>query len=418
MNLLNAVEKFIFPELNEANDLNDTLNNESFLNNNIITPYDSDEFSSLDKELKAIKAIQDSWKDDLSAENDRLIHANFFPRDIREKIERLSRRSPEVAQSYAVYGRLWELKNLYSDTHYVFTHGQASHVSILNKIYKESLVSFNPQLAHPLKIPFRSSSSSICNDNAENFINKYLIDILKTDKLSWFDHDHRDELLSVDSQFWNDQDSESADYFFTNSGSVNINKPEELRDLLIKHFLKYLSSEKACQLLADKAVELAKKRKEETTAGVMYAICIPKILIQNDQTNFTYPSYRLGVPCNCHPLKDRIKLLDHMQNGHRIVCQPQRMCRYNLPMQYRILADNLNTAKGVRIFSVDTLTKAKQNEYDQEVKDLVKELKLCTLLLDLYKKIKTDFFAMGKLHAFESQYPQFIAEYGTILAES
>ncbi len=363
--------------------------------------YDSDKYPSLKDEMNAVAAIQQKWLDDPSYEAKRLYNAGILPTD---KMTYSYFDSSIEHQKYSVLGRVVELRNLYSNTHYVFTHGQGAHVSILNFIYKECVATFTPHFAHPLKVPFRIPHTVTYSENANNFTSTY-----KANEAGFTDnHNHSEKLISADGQFWNQDTAESAQYFFSNSTNITIGGAESLRDIFVNNFLNYIPCEKVCNLLATKAIKIADDRRKETSVGVIYAICVPKIIIQDDKTNFAYHCHPFGKVCNCHG--DRVKILNEMQSGKKVMCKNGRHT------QYRILAARLTEEKGVRTFAVSALTKSKQLEYDAKIKELVEELRLCSHLLAQYEDLESDPSNLDIIDIFNSTYPKIASDYGAILS--
>ena len=140
-------------------------------------------------------------------------------------------------------------------------------------------------------------------------------------------------------------------------------------------------------MLAEKACKIAKQKKAETKIGILYAICIPKSIIQNDKTNFAYQCHPYGKQCKCFSGSDRIKLLEKMQSNESVVCKS------GLKAQYRLLTSRLEEEKNVRAIAVDALPKGKRKIYRDQVKELAQEARqysdLYYFLLDTQEKDPT-----------------------------
>lgn len=368
------------------------------------------DLSTLEEEKKVIKAIRANWLDDSQKELQRMADANLFPSTIQStipistalNISNIFSLTPtlQIQQMYSVMGRVLEIKNLYRHTHYVFTHGQAPEISVANQIMKELVRHFTPRLHHPFKIPFRLPHTVAYSENADEFVNQY-----KANEGSFFDDaSHSDKMLSVDAQFWNTQIQESALDFFSSASNI-ISGDGQLLSIFKSIFANYLPHDEICSMLAGKALKIAKQKKTETMVGILYAICIPKEIIQDDKKNFAYPCHPYGRKCECFETNDRTELLEAMQRNQHVICQGGYFS------QYRILTSRLTEEKDVRTFAVDAMSKNKRKFYRNQVKELVKELTLYSHLSDLIEKLEKDPSVIDQINSLVETSPQLDQKY-------
>lgn len=326
--------------------------------------------ASLDEEKKLVQTIKGRWLDDPQKELNRILDAKIFPDSVQKAMPYL--RSAQTSQIFSVAGRVLELKQLYRPSHYVFTHGQAPDMSIVNLVMRECIRTFTPALHQPLKMPFRLPLSVSYAENADHFIKKHNHNV--------YDNSISSEVISVDAQMWSGQVAESALSFFSTATNINL---ALLGTIFKSTFMTYLPNSRVCDYLAGKAQKIAQQRRTETIVGVLYAICIPKDIVKDDKQNFAYPSHPGGRQCDCFPLSDRIKMLEKMQNDELTEC------RWGGLTQYRIVTARLTEEKRVRTFAVDPLPKDRKKFYRDQVKDIVKELHLYSHLYDLIEQLDT-----------------------------
>ena len=164
-------------------------------------------------------------------------------------------------------------------------------------------------------------------------------------------------------------------------------------------------------MFARKAADIAIQRHKETLIGVLYAICIPKTIIQNDETNFAYPCHPFGKICKCFPESHRVTLLDKMQQDQVVLCKSGNYT------QYRILTSKLAEQKGVRSFAVDALGKKKVKFYQNQIEALIKELKDYSHLSDLIDQLDEDPSIIEQIISLREAAPHLEEKYVQLLYE-
>lgn len=337
------------------------------------------DLTTLAEERKHIKAIKEGWLDDPQKELSRILDAKLFPSSIQKAVYQPT--TPQINETFSVIGRALEIKNLYRHTHYVFTHGQASAISIANLLIKECMRKFTPSLHQSFKIPFRQPHTVVYSENADDFVKKYNA----TANSNYADNNHNAEMISVDAQFWNGDQYESALDFFSTGTNINLNRGDsELIKIFKSIFMHYLPNHTLCNLFAERALKIAQQRKKETLVGVLYAICIPKTIVKDEKQNFAYHCHPFGKKCNCFPSKNRIELLEDMQND-KLVC-----CTVGTLTQYRLLTSRLVEEKNVRSFAISALPKNKRKFYRDQIQELVKEVAQYSHLYDLIENLEQD----------------------------
>jgi hypothetical protein len=360
-------------------------------------------FDSLEEEQKYVKTLKKNWLDDPKAEVQRIKDAKILTNSAEKRINQFSSKW-DKDPIYMVVGRVLELKQIYCNTHYVFTHGQAPEVSIANQLIKEFVRAFTPLLHHPLKIPFRVPHTVTYTENAEDFINKYNAN---DDNFGYADNNHNAEMISVDACFWNILIAESALYFFDTASNINVanGNKHPLLKIFKSIFSHYLPDETLSEILADKACKIADQKKTETTVGTLYAICIPKAIVQDEKLNFAYRCHPFGRKCGCFPAADRIKVLEGMQANQFFTCNNGFM------PQYRLLTSRLTEEKDVRSFAVDALPKERRKFYRNQIKDLVQEATKYSHLCDLIETLEEDPTVMDQIQSFIEDSPQLNPQY-------
>jgi hypothetical protein len=364
-------------------------------------------FNSVVEEQKLIKSLKQNWIEDPQEEEQRLTDAKILLPFSQAIITHLPQNNyllnhslpPNAHHLPMIVGRVLELKQIYRPTHYVFTHAQSLSISVVNQIIKEFVRHVSPFLHHPLKIPFRVPHTTTYTENADDFITKHqAID----DNSSFADNYHSDEMISVDAQCWNTDSGESALYYL--AVGTNINQGQ-LANIFKTIFFNYVPDETISLLLAEKASKIATQKQTEARVGNLYAICIPKSVIQNEKTNFAYRCHPYGKRCDCYPASDRIKVLEQMQRNKVV------RCTSGLMAQYRLLTSRLTEEKDVRTFAVNALPKSKRKFYRDQIKELVKEAMQYSHLFDLIENLEEDPSMMDQINSLIEASPQLDPKY-------
>lgn len=320
-----------------------------------------------------IKKLQSKWLDNPLKEQKRLRHFRYY--SFEELFVRHNKRDCEVALRNIV-GRIQEVKEFYRNTHYVFTHGQSLSISLINQAIKEALCLFTPRFYHPLAPSFRIPGTVPHTATITDFFKKYNVDspIFNNNSINI-------ELLSVDSYLWNMNSYQSAlDFLCMNDNICTIHDPDKLKKLFLSILTHYVANDFICANLAEKFNQLNTQIQSESKIGVLYAICIPKVLVQDPKRNFVYRAHPLGIRCSCHPA-NHIPILEQLQNNQTHPCTNHHMPDYNgFNPQYRFLTSSMmgdkanNRTLGVRALVADSFTASTRASYHTKVQKLMQAL--------------------------------------------
>lgn len=321
-----------------------------------------------------IKKLKAAWQDDTDAELARLQARNLSPAIADACIQSVfpyknfqnKRRDAKV-----IMGRVFELKEHYKNTHYVFTHGQSVSNSVINECMYQLLKTFNLDLHNKLSMPFRLPWTVNSTENVEQFFKKYPYNEGAGETTG--------ELLCVDSYMWSTRWGESALAFGLWDMNVQILENNEMGVKIFGNIFNYfLKDNFLCETLSKKAATIAAEKKEIiSTVGVLWAICIPKANVQDPAKNFVYRSHAAGVRCQCHPAHEDIEVLERTQRNEIVRCSD------NQHPQYRILTSRLVQEPEVRAFPVNALKKKDNKQFSQKIKNLVRELVFYSKMVNL-----------------------------------
>jgi hypothetical protein len=331
-------------------------------------------------EKALVREVSSNQYEEKHKEELRLSREGVIPGFARHSLTELAQKiglPQKVQENYLLDVRLLaghaqEIKRLYQETHYVFTHAQALDLSVVNEVIHELLRVFQKDVYHPLFLPFRLPAGEKPHKNIDEFFSER-----QPDSFVFSDEHYSRELISVDSFFWSTELEESALYFLLRGCNVNQFKKEEAAfDILHEIFARFISSPRIAMTLAQKVASLGARKKLESTIGTLYAICVPKSVIDNPKLNIAYRAHPYGKRCICFP-RQHTQVLQSTQLDAPLRCQTGK-----LP-QYRLLALRLLEEKGVRSFALNTLSKNVQNRYRDQIKQIIKECRFYKEILDL-----------------------------------
>lgn len=330
-----------------------------------------------------IQAIKRHWKDDALVETKRLSTRVGMPSNVRAILAAVSTEvkggstilmldQPRIKVMEKLLCRTKQFKKMYSDSHYVFTHGQSLGMSVVNQCIRELIKTYSPEYHTPLAIRFRIPYSVPYTRNVDDFFEKFAVD---TDH--YRDNDHNLEVLSADSYLWNIAKAESAIYYaswgFSQNSAID---PTIASKILANVFFYYLQDEQLSKIMGEKASHIAVNKERESVVGALYTICIPKGIVENPKRNFIYRSHAYGKRCPCFPLK-HLEVLKKMQADSVVQCIDGAV------PQVRILTSRLSEEPGVRTYVVNDLSKVKRREYRKQIERLVREAAFYSSLLAL-----------------------------------
>lgn len=335
-----------------------------------------------DEELE-VKILKEGWNDDVSQEVMRLQAKQLtIPHDV-------SHYNMQNPQAKMIVGRIREFKEQYRKSHYVFTHGQGTGLSVINECMKYLLKAFTPDLSNPLSMPFRQLYSIEETANITAFFKKYENHPnpqFNINSYSFNDdmlNKETGELLSVDAYMWSTAGSESALDFFLRGTNINTGMDPTIvkkifNKVLSHYFINFRSGEAVgdqilCKAIAEKAEKISYAKAKATTIGTLWAICVPKDVLQDPKRNFAYRSHAYGRPCKCYHTSSDINVLEKAQEDVRHACNPQ----------WRLLMCRVDNEKGVRAFPVNSLTKMQNKQFSRQIKNLIREAAFYSNILGL-----------------------------------
>lgn len=335
-------------------------------------------------EQHEIKKLKSAWQDLTANELSRLQAKNVYPSVADASIQatiphaHMQNQNSRKDDAKVMVGRVLELKQYYKNTHYVFTHGQGIGISVVNECMYRLLETFTPDLHNPLSMPFRLPYTIDLTENIEQFFKKYPnIDgnAFNDDELN----KTTGELLSVDSYMWNTAGSESALSFGVTGTNINTGADKEIGIKIFRNiFINYLKDNILCEIIAKKAALIAAEKSTTSKVGVLWAVCIPKTIVQDPAKNFVYRSHAYGRRCRCHTAANDIDVLERTQRDEVVQCYSS-----NGHPQYRILTSRLVQEPGVRAFPVNALKKKDNKQYSHRIKNLVRELAFYSKMVTL-----------------------------------
>lgn len=304
----------------------------------------------INKEKKQIKALRSRYEDDPLRELERLKRKPFVHPTLKAY-------APEPLS--IIFGRAMEIKRLYSETHYVFTHGQSLEISMINQLIKELIKTFYPHQYQPLTSPFRLPGTLQDFQNAEKFLKLH-------ENIN--DHELRDSLLSVDGDNSRYVTDESALYFTDINASVGSGYIYQFFENIVVNVLSemHLFDEKTCAVFAKRIAILAKEKAPKSLTGTLYTICIPKKSVQEPSESIVYDSKPFGKPVK-QTNSEMIERLENRQLREEYVDDKDG--------QYRILTAGLSELRGVRSFAINNLSKDTNRHYKNELRSIISDLK-------------------------------------------
>lgn len=311
------------------------------------------------EKLYAVNLIEAAW----------LKRKNFIApyRRARSTIEKWNNLPPPLPANYDVLReRALKLKKIYVANHYLFIHGQSQQISVLTTLNKVFIKRFHNKGEVRSQQSFRVPETIPKIQNVRAFHSKY-------PRLT--DNSVRNEIMSVDGDFFNTTSGESA-YSYTKSNSNVLtsgaaNELQAFQNLvggIVKHYLQdqYLIDE-----LATRIVTIATQKQRAVPIGALYLIAIPKEVVEDPSRNFVYRSHQYGWPCRCHTETD-MDSHDALKNGTMPSCNSTEYYR-----QYRILTARLVEEPGVKVHRLTTIPKATRVAYRELIHRTGLEIVLC-----------------------------------------
>lgn len=334
-------------------------------------------------EQKKIKSLKAQWSDDVFAEHQRLKAKGLIPQTQKADVQVLLGYGSNLENQFdVIVGRIREIKEHYSNTHYVFTHGMGKGLAVINECMQRLLENFTPSLHNPLSMPFRLPHTVDLTENVTAFFKKYpnvADDSFNDDELN----KKTGELLSVDPYIRNIAIYESALFFFVKGTNINMGADPNIGENIFRDiFINYLEDNYLCNIVAKKAARIAADHSKANLMGTLWAICIPKTVVHDPKKNMAYPSHPFARRCTCYSSSEAIssediKVLERTQRDEVVTCKS------GLHPQYRLLTARLVQEQSVRSFPVNSLKKAENKAFSKRIKNLVREIALYSAIVGL-----------------------------------
>ncbi|HSX11602.1 MAG TPA: hypothetical protein VLF94_07810 [Chlamydiales bacterium] len=288
-----------------------------------------------DWQEKAMQLIRQSRFEEPILEKQRLKGAGAVDED---KITKALEKSPllENEKAEIILGQALEIKQLYGETHYVFTHGQSHSGYLLSLIYKAQAKQAGKNTKH-FKL-LRPHTLHEQTASVEEYSKGGGMDH------SVMDHDLlvRENLLSCSGNLYCNAPGESAISFFASDQSMG-----SINALLEK------------QIGQSASDQLISAIPESRSPGNLYVVCIPK----EQWTQAAYRCHPGGEPCTCKTKLDPTTLLQKAQEGEKTLeCE-------NRGSQYRV--DLRNLKQGSKIYALTPFTKPERKQMKASVEALL-----------------------------------------------
>ncbi|MBN2480069.1 MAG: hypothetical protein JXA94_07560 [Parachlamydiales bacterium] len=261
--------------------------------------------------------------------------------------------------SRVILARILELRKLYQNDYYCFTHGQSPSRIIISTLIKQLWKERYRKEGKEIRDlscfkPFRVESYLQSEKHNEAYKN-LTIEIARgssnfgNSSITYNDNVFRSFVLSVDPYFWNTNKAESAVSFIHNPSILD----REMGgfEKTVKRILDKtdISASKRKKTLIE-LLKLEEEFQKSSIPGNMFLICIPKRLMRLQPYLFGYMSHPMGRLC---PYKNPMEILDSLQEGNiPLTCKKDGV----IP-QYRLFTTSLRPEAGVLSFCVTAAPK-------------------------------------------------------------
>ncbi len=259
-----------------------------------------------DWQEKAMQMIRQSRFEEPILEKQRLKGAGVIKTaEDEEKIIQAFQTSAslDTEKAESMLAQALEMKQIFEETHYVFTHGQTHSGYFLSLVYKAEA-----KLAGKMTKHFKLVRPHSILEEHES-IDKYVKGGY------FFDHDLsvRRDLLSCSGNLYCDAIGESANSFMSCNQSMCT-----LDELLV------------AQIGQATADQLTSTIPKTTSTGNLYVVCIPK----EKWTEVAYRCHPGGMPCTCKTESDATTLLQRAQEGTKTLdCEKFQGAQYRIDLR-------------------------------------------------------------------------------------
>lgn len=339
---------------------------------------------------------------------------------------------PKASKEQSAVAKMWEMKLLLSETHYLFSHGLSGNIAIMHDLI--SLVD-RADVAFPCRIPlykkrFRLPCETAPYSSAEEF--------LRLSHQNDHEERQREILLSTDGYLFQDKFGESSLDFFKDNSSVcqkRENKPwNTFLENTFDKFFEHITASTTFTALMKKSVKEFMEKSQfagmHTDWNHLNLIAIPKETLDDPDQNYAYRSHEWGISCdkargqmdetytNAQKLENQkvfssmlethnnldpsFKLTDEVRSrfpkkvhkpvnplptsGRRIIFPPgffpedkpqpdSPVCCDKMIAQYRLMAHNLDNDKRARVLTFNKYSDDEKKQYLEEISPIVHLIK-------------------------------------------
>ncbi len=288
-----------------------------------------------------------------------------------EKIKPYYKKSYKIMLAHAL-----EYKNLYSPTHYVFTHAQALVMWVYVKFVKILIKHFQPNRNLSLFSFLRFSERLTSNRSPQDYIKLREVD----DRDSKF----RDEILAADGYLLNLDVGESAGYFCQRNDNI-LGHPNKFFNKKLREFMENdlnLEPETYKEHL-DTVYKYANEFSQLSDTGNLFVICVPK----DQVAKCVYESEPASVPChhndsesvipntNIHAARLQLLQNDNYKKEDAVCSWREKTSSDAKPVaQYRIFPQRLKHENGARVFTLSPVCKIARQDYKRKLNELADEI--------------------------------------------
>lgn len=256
-------------------------------------------------------------------------------------------------QNKVIFGRAAEIKNSLSKEYYVFSHGTQGHIGLFHDLF--DILDAKNCSVPPAQKRFRIPGKPIPFKNYNDYRSSH--------HASKRDNEINASILSCDGYMLNQDNCESAWYFFDQSYSIVANPSSISQELT-----SYAVTNSTARSYIEKEIKMGLAK--APTKGRYYLIAIPKKTVENSLSNYTWRAHPYGVECKCS-YDSYIPSLNQHQNGKVKTCATGGSY---LNPQYRMLTHNLDLDKEKKVFSFNPFTAAQRAEYTTMVVKLRRDI--------------------------------------------
>ncbi len=318
---------------------------------------------------ECMKLIRLDRQDDYKLELKRLRDSDIFTKEIEAKFDSAFAgvysstfsSGDRNLQAKFLFARALEIKRLYGDQFYIFTHAQSTVWMTTTYLIKELVKTYHPETDSTL-FKYLRAPEALKIDSEK----------LKKDiKAGIDDHTLREGLQSVDAYFYsNTSGGESAIYFLLNNASVFTGYNSIIQKIVSEFLPKELAH--LIPTIASKMEEINKGLASLVSCGNLFVFCVPKNLIKELGDAVAYRSHPYGKMCSCHPGANHLEILEKLQND---ILDDTTKCTSSNPIpQYRLLTEEIKPENGIQSHFLTPFGKAKRKEIKGKVKALVKSI--------------------------------------------